>query len=330
MRIEITPAVVVPDVSPLVHLAAVDALSLLQEFGRVIVMDMVAFEASADLEKPWASEVAAWLRRDAGGLPPVAIVATEIGEAYRLARQADPRFRLRNAGESAIRDWLVETLPEIGGAALVVYEDEKVPKFIRRERMDRTCCHGDHPRIANFRAGARPHQVCGGHMERNRQSSAKREPSERRGQCRVRSERVNRSASLFCGRNIGPRGGASAGTRRDRTRCVRRDDRRRDCRCRRRRQSRSRVRSKRCARFTARTGRRMRRAASPPPPTPPSASPAATIPPPPPPSGPSPRHIARSAPECAPASAGSPILASSSASFAATASICPGKPSSAR
>lgn len=135
MKIEITPAVVVPDVSPLIHLAAVDALSLLQEFGRVIVMDVVAFEASADLEKPWASEVAAWLRRDAKGLPPVAIVATEIGEAYRLARQADPRFRLRNAGESAIRDWLVETLPEIGGAALVVYEDEKVPKLIRRENM---------------------------------------------------------------------------------------------------------------------------------------------------------------------------------------------------
>jgi predicted nucleic acid-binding protein len=138
MKIEITPAVVIPDMSPLIHLAAAGHLRLLQEFGRVIVMDIVAHEASSDRSRPWASEVSEWLEngQQADSSHPVEIVKTEIGEAYRLARQTDPKFRLRNAGESAIRDWLVDALPEIGGPALVVYEDKRVPKFLQRERLD--------------------------------------------------------------------------------------------------------------------------------------------------------------------------------------------------
>ncbi len=151
MKIEITPAVVVPDVSPLIHLAAAGALTLLHEFGRVIVMDVVAFEASADIEKPWAREVAAWIQRDAPkGAPPVEVAPTEIGEAYRLARQANPRFRLRNAGENAIRDWLLEMLPVVGGPALVVYEDQKVPKLIQRERMDELVVMATTRALLNF------------------------------------------------------------------------------------------------------------------------------------------------------------------------------------
>ena len=92
MKIEITPVVVLPDMSPLIHLAAAGCLWLLHEFGRVVIMDVVAFEASGDGGRPWAREVAAWLAD--GQKPdsdrPVEIVKTEIGEAYRLARQADP------------------------------------------------------------------------------------------------------------------------------------------------------------------------------------------------------------------------------------------------
>lgn len=138
MKIEITPVVVVPDVSPLIHLAAANLLPLLQEFGRVVVMDMVAYEASADPNKPWASEIADWLTkgREPGGNEPVEIVKTEIGEAFRLARQADPAFKMRDAGERAIRDWLADALPELGGPVLIVYEDKKMPKLIQRERLD--------------------------------------------------------------------------------------------------------------------------------------------------------------------------------------------------
>jgi hypothetical protein len=71
---------------------------------------------------------------------PVEIVKTEIGEAYRLARRSDPDFRLQNAGENAIRDWLVDTLPEVGGPALVIYEDKKMPRLLRREHLEDWLC----------------------------------------------------------------------------------------------------------------------------------------------------------------------------------------------
>jgi hypothetical protein len=137
MKIEITPAIVVPDMSPLIHLAAATQLTLLQAFGRVIVMDIVAYEATADLERPWARDVAAWLENGQapGSNQPVEVVKTEIGEAYRLARQTDPSFKLQDAGERAIRDWLVDTLPEVGGPVLVIYEDKKMPKLIQREQL---------------------------------------------------------------------------------------------------------------------------------------------------------------------------------------------------
>lgn len=138
MKIEITAVVVVPDMSPLIHLAAAGRLPLLHEFGRVVVMDIVAHEASDDMTKPWAREVADWLRKgqEAGSNQPVEVVKTEIGEAYRLARQADPSFTMRDAGERAIRDWLVDSLPEIGGPALVIYEDKRMPGLIQRERLE--------------------------------------------------------------------------------------------------------------------------------------------------------------------------------------------------
>jgi hypothetical protein len=137
MKIEITPVIVVPDMSPLIHLAAGGLLPLLHEFGRVVVMDIVAYEASDDLARPWARDVAVWLTkgREPGSNQPVDVVTTEIGEAYRLARQADPAFKLRDAGERAIRDWLVDTLPEVGGPALVIYEDKRMPRLIQREQL---------------------------------------------------------------------------------------------------------------------------------------------------------------------------------------------------
>jgi hypothetical protein len=81
MKIEITPAIVVPDMSPLIHLAAAAQLPLLQAFGRVIVMDIVAYEATADLERPWARDVAAWLENGQapGSNQPLEVVKTEIG-----------------------------------------------------------------------------------------------------------------------------------------------------------------------------------------------------------------------------------------------------------
>ncbi len=52
-----------------------------------------------------------------------------------MPRQSDPTFRLKDAGERAIRDWLVDTLPDLGGPALVIYEDKKMPGLLQREQL---------------------------------------------------------------------------------------------------------------------------------------------------------------------------------------------------
>ena len=137
MQIEVMPVIVVPDMAPLIHLAAGGQLTLLHKFGRVIVMDVVAYEASWDLEKPFAVEVDEWIKRGqvTGSNQPVEVIETEIGKAYSLARRVEPSFKFRDAGERAIRDWLIDTLPEIDGAALVIYEDKCVPRLLQRENF---------------------------------------------------------------------------------------------------------------------------------------------------------------------------------------------------
>ncbi|HSU05193.1 MAG TPA: hypothetical protein VLI93_06440 [Acetobacteraceae bacterium] len=43
----IKPTVILPDTSPLVHLAAVDALHILTDLGRVVVVDVVALNPAS-------------------------------------------------------------------------------------------------------------------------------------------------------------------------------------------------------------------------------------------------------------------------------------------
>ena len=152
MKIEITPSIVIPDMMPLIHLAAVDQLGLLNEMGRVVIMDIVAYEATFDENLPWAQEVAAWLAagQQPGANRAIEIVKTEMGEAYRLARKADATFKMENAGERAIRDWLVDTLPEVEGPALVVYEDKKLPRLIEREDLSKTVVVATTRAVLNF------------------------------------------------------------------------------------------------------------------------------------------------------------------------------------
>jgi hypothetical protein len=127
--------VVLPETSPLIHLAAADALWILGRLGRVIVVDMVAHEATAEPGKPYAAEIARWI---AAGTQPnandaVSVASTETGELVRLARQVDPAHRAPGAGETAILEWLGDWLDDTkseGGAALVVYENGRVSKAL--------------------------------------------------------------------------------------------------------------------------------------------------------------------------------------------------------
>ena len=130
----IRPTVVIPDAAPLILLAAGGALLVLNGMGRVVVPDIVQLETTYNLDKPYAREIAAWIElgQAVGSNQSVEVAETEIGPLYRLAlEQGLPRPR--NAGEIGIAAWLAENLAHVGGPALVVYENGKVPGMLSRE-----------------------------------------------------------------------------------------------------------------------------------------------------------------------------------------------------
>jgi hypothetical protein len=134
------PDVIVPDTGPLIHLAQTDALHLLHQIGgRVVVADMVAFEATQDLTKPGAQEIQDWL--DAGqklnSNAPVLVAPTEIGRLFTTARTVDPTARAKDAGELAIMQWLGNYVDYHSDASiLIVYENGKIPRFVRETGLD--------------------------------------------------------------------------------------------------------------------------------------------------------------------------------------------------
>lgn len=136
------PDVIVPDTGPLIHLAQVDALHLLHAIGgRVVVADMVEIEATQDPAKPGARAIADWIAagRAPGSNAPVLVASTEIGQLFLQARKSDPDIRPRNAGELAILEWLgtyVEHADGAGHGVLIVYENGKIPRFVRETGLD--------------------------------------------------------------------------------------------------------------------------------------------------------------------------------------------------
>ncbi|TVV74100.1 hypothetical protein [Sphingomonas solaris] len=136
------PDLIVPDTGPLIHLAQADALHLLHQIGgRVVVADMVALEATQDMAKPGARQIEAWIEagRQPGSNAPVLVAETEIGALFLQARKTDPDIRLRNAGELAILEWLgsyVEHTGHAGHDVLIVYENGKIPRFVRETGLD--------------------------------------------------------------------------------------------------------------------------------------------------------------------------------------------------
>ena len=135
----IRPTVVIPDAAPLIHLAAAGALAVLNGLGRVVVPDIIQLETTFDLAKPFAPEIAAWIAagQEQGSNQPVEVVETEIGSLYRIALR-DELLRPRNAGEIGIATWLADNLVSIGGPALVVYENGRVPNLLSREGVGAT------------------------------------------------------------------------------------------------------------------------------------------------------------------------------------------------
>ena len=133
------PDIIVPDASPLIHLAQAEMLPLLHQVGRaVILVDVVADEVTRNAEKPGAEALKDWISagsRD-GSNAPVRIVRTETGRAIELARIAEPGFTMRNGGENAIVEWLVDELDSTDAAAIVLYENGRVPRVVAAQAID--------------------------------------------------------------------------------------------------------------------------------------------------------------------------------------------------
>ena len=133
------PDIIIPDGGPLIHLSQANALHLLHEIGgKVIIIDMVRHELTNDPSKPEALRLQNWIEQglEPGSNQPVRLEATDTGEAFRLARLVKPDFRMRDGGETAMVQWLGERVSGGQLQTMVLYENGKVPKVIRREGIE--------------------------------------------------------------------------------------------------------------------------------------------------------------------------------------------------
>ena len=133
------PDIIVPDAGPLIHLAQAEALHLLHQVGReVILVDVVVDEITRNRTQPGATALRDWI--DAGTAPgssgPIRIEPTETGRAIALARLAQPDFAMRNGGETAIVEWLVDALHGTTTSAIVLYENGRVPRIVAGQGVD--------------------------------------------------------------------------------------------------------------------------------------------------------------------------------------------------
>lgn len=127
---------IVPDASPLITLAAADALDLLLRPGvAVIVPDGVHWETVRFPGKLGASDIVEWLQRSRPG---VSIEATqEFANAQTLLQAG--RKRVAGLGERCALE-VVNLLGEraVGGRAILLYEDSDVlgMRIVRPDLVD--------------------------------------------------------------------------------------------------------------------------------------------------------------------------------------------------
>jgi hypothetical protein len=133
------PDIVVPDAAPLIHLARAGLLHLLHEVGGVVVLvDMVAQEVTRDMTTSGAAIIREWMNagRQPGSNRPIRVEETETGRLYAAVLETRPDYKLRNGGETAIVEWLAETIAGTDKAVIVLYENGRVPTVVRNQSLD--------------------------------------------------------------------------------------------------------------------------------------------------------------------------------------------------
>lgn len=132
-----TDPIVVADAGPLIRLAAAGLLDSLRLTNRkVVIVDRVEEEVCGDPSKPFAREIADWMKRMNGAIEH-AVTTEGLGIAKRreLAAQsaehaAALKRALRDSGERAIREYVEGFRPSDVTSALVLYEDSTVPNLM--------------------------------------------------------------------------------------------------------------------------------------------------------------------------------------------------------
>ncbi len=123
---------IVTDASPLITLAADEALECLTMPGvAVIIPDMVYAEVAEDLARLGADDIVQWARRHRGQ---VEIVPTTVFAEYQALRATNPRTRSRGRGEQAALEVLNAAIADDADLeAVLLFEDADV----RRRRVVR-------------------------------------------------------------------------------------------------------------------------------------------------------------------------------------------------
>ncbi len=118
-------AVVIPDAGPLLTLARLGRLDLLEMFDAPIhIVDQVHWEVTKPTNDP-TSNVRSGLRRLHNRLT---IVETVVGAGFQAKRSADPNFPSRNLGELAVEEYAMRLRSTSGPAfiPLILFEDPDV------------------------------------------------------------------------------------------------------------------------------------------------------------------------------------------------------------
>ena len=133
------PDILAPDALPLIHLSQAGTLALLHQIGgTVVIVDMVYFELTRDLDKPEARALADWVTEGLrpGSNQPVRLEQTETGRIFQVARKAEPDIRMKDGGETAIVEWLAEAVDATNRQTMVIYENGKVPALVANRNLD--------------------------------------------------------------------------------------------------------------------------------------------------------------------------------------------------
>lgn len=120
------------DAGPLITMAlggALDTLISAGDYFQFKVLDIVALEAGRR-DRPGGNEISDWIdKMKADGK--LDVIETEIGLVTKTERIENPFYRLKNAGELAIAEWIENGGLKDANSTIVVYEDKDTRRLLQ-------------------------------------------------------------------------------------------------------------------------------------------------------------------------------------------------------